>query len=115
MDGGEVRNESKAGTVERTVLGWHSAPAVATPLSPDIDSGFAQGVRLPLQELANCNASCFELLYCDGLVHRMFRDEAAEFLRACFRALSPLGLLRITTVDIDQLVHGYLFDWSDIS
>jgi predicted SAM-dependent methyltransferase len=108
-----VRIELKAHTIEQSVRGWRSASALATPLQPEKVTLFSQGANVPLHELANHDASSFEFLYCEGLVHRMPWEEAEELLKACFRVLKPFGLLRVTTIDIDRVVHGYLFDWSD--
>lgn len=113
MGGGTMRVEWKAHAGEQSVLGWRSVSGSITPqLASDTPT---PGDIIRLHELANQDPSSFDLVYCDGLVHRMFREEAEELLKACFRVLKSCGLLRVTTIDIDRLVHGYLFDWVDDS
>jgi len=67
----------------------------------------------PLRELASHGEGSVGLLYCGGLLHRVSRDDAEALVAASFRALRPLGTVRIATIDLDQIVHSYLFDWSD--
>jgi hypothetical protein len=57
-------------------------------------------------------ASSVDLLYCHGVVERIAREQIDGFLAECLRVLSPLGLLRVATSDVDAIVHGYLFDWA---
>src|SRR5438477_5475709 len=59
-------------------------------------------------------AESVEFVYCASLLHRMARSEADDMLAACFHALRPLGTLRVATLDLDRIVHGYLFDWTDL-
>jgi predicted SAM-dependent methyltransferase len=67
----------------------------------------------PLRELARHAVASVDLLYCGGILHRMQRVDAATLVAACFRVLKPFGSIRIATIDLDQIVQGYLFDWTD--
>jgi predicted SAM-dependent methyltransferase len=67
----------------------------------------------PLRELARYGEGSIGLLYCGGLLHLMPRDDGDALAAACFRALKPLGTVRVATIDLERIVHGYLFDWSD--
>ena len=61
--------------------------------------------------LAAAADGSIELLYCGGLLHRLSKEEGERLLATCFRVLKPRGSVRVTTIDLDQIVHGYLFDW----
>ncbi len=67
----------------------------------------------PLHELARHADASVDLLYCGGVLHRMSRAEGADLAAACLRVLKPLGSIRVATIDLDQIVQGYLFDWTD--
>ncbi len=66
-----------------------------------------------ISEIGLQPAESFALLYCGGFLHRKARSEADDVLAACFRVLRPLGTLRIATLDLDRIVHTYLFNWTD--
>lgn len=68
----------------------------------------------PLHELARHAAASVNLLYCGDILHRMSRADGAKLTAACFRILRPLGSIRVATIDLDQIVQGYLFDWTDV-
>lgn len=65
-----------------------------------------------VRALSVCAEASIELMYCGGLLHRLPRTDGESLVAACFRVLKPLGTLRIATLDLDQIVHGYLFDWA---
>lgn len=67
----------------------------------------------PLRELARRRTASLDLLYCGGILHRMSRADGAGLVAACFRVLKPFGSIRVATIDLDQIVQGYLFDWTD--
>lgn len=67
----------------------------------------------PLHELARHADASVDLLYCGGILHRMSRADGADLVAACLRVLKPLGSIRVATIDLDQIVQGYLFDWTD--
>jgi hypothetical protein len=65
---------------------------------------------------ANCALSSFprasvEAIFCDGVVERIVRPDLPDFLADCAAVLANAGLIRIATVDLDRIIHGYLFDW----
>jgi predicted SAM-dependent methyltransferase len=83
-------------------------------LSDSLDVVFATiAGNAPLRELARQGTASVDLLYCGGVLHRLSRVDGAGFVTGCFRVLKPLGSVRIATIDLDQFVQGYLFDWTD--
>ena len=83
-------------------------------LSDRLDGVFAAiAGDAPLPELAHYADASVDLLYCGGVLHRMSRADGVDLVEGCFRVLKPLGSLRVVTIDLDQLVQGYLFDWTD--
>ncbi len=67
----------------------------------------------PLRDLARRADASIDLLYCGGIIHRLHRQDGAKLVAECLRVVTPLGCLRIATIDLDAIIHGYLFDWTD--
>jgi predicted SAM-dependent methyltransferase len=63
------------------------------------------------QRLASYPQASIKAVLCDGVVERIARQDLANFLALCARILTSFGLIRLITVDLDQVVHGYLFNW----
>jgi predicted SAM-dependent methyltransferase len=90
-------------------------PSQATPEAgePSLGGQFTTvDATTPVRALSALAASSVGLLYCHGVVERIAREQIDGFLAECLRVLSPLGLLRVATADVDAIVHGYLFDWA---
>lgn len=84
-------------------------------LSGRVGAGFVSITgEASMRALAACAEGSVELMYCGGLLHRLARADGERLLATCFRVLKSRGSLRVTTVDLDQIVHGYLFDWAGI-
>jgi len=66
----------------------------------------------PATQLAQYADASVDLLYF-GTIHRFARETAENFLADCFRVLKRFGTVRIATLDLDEIVHAYLFDWSE--
>src|SRR5258707_13417121 len=78
-------------------------------LSGRLGAGFVSITEeASMRMLAACAEGSVELMYCGGLLHRLARADGERLLATCFRALKPRGSLRVTTIDLDQIVHGYL-------
>lgn len=83
-------------------------------LSDRLGGAFARVTGdVPLHELARYAVASVDLVYCGGILHGMSRADGAALIAACFRVLKPLGSIRVATVDLDQIVQSYLFDWTD--
>jgi hypothetical protein len=63
------------------------------------------------RDLSSYPRASAEALLCDGVVERIARADLRDFLAACAAVLRTFGLIRIATIDLDQIIHGYLFDW----
>ena len=69
---------------------------------PDVCANLATG--LPF---ANGVA---RLMHTEDFIDQLDIEKAAEFLRECYRILSPGGVLRVLTPDMRKLAHLYLND-----
>jgi predicted SAM-dependent methyltransferase len=69
---------------------------------PDVVANLATG--LPF---ANGVA---RLMHTEDFIDQLELDQAADFLRECHRILSPGGVLRVLTPDMQKLAHLYLND-----
>lgn len=50
-----------------------------------------------------------DLIYLGQMIeHLNYFYEVPQFLRECFRILKPSGVIRLTTPDLDLLIHAYL-------
>lgn len=80
-----------------------------------LNAGFASVTgEASMQALAACAEASIQLVYCGGLLHRLSPADGEGLVAACFRALRSRGTLRVTTIDLDRIVHGYLFDWASM-
>jgi predicted SAM-dependent methyltransferase len=107
---------AKAGHDERAdARGTDSRSRVVSALSDRLEGGVFARVAgdAPFHELARHAEASVDLLYCGGILHRLSRAEGADVVAACFRVLKPLGSIRVATIDLDRIVQGYLFDWTD--
>jgi predicted SAM-dependent methyltransferase len=58
-----------------------------------------------------------DYMYNEHFIEHLSREDGLTFLKDCFRALKPGGVLRIACPDLDEIIKGYIsdnwreFDW----
>src|SRR5690606_28178644 len=53
-------------------------------------------------------SSSFDVVYHSHLLEHLRRQEAAHFMRECFRVLKPGGIMRVVVPDLERICRSYL-------
>jgi YD repeat-containing protein len=65
-------------------------------------------IRWDLRRGIPFRENTFDVAYHSHLLEHIDREDAAAFLRECFRVLKPQGILRVVVPDLEMLAREYL-------
>lgn len=75
-------------------------------------------VRFDLNRPLPLTSSSVELVYSEHFIEHVTLSQGLQLLRECARVLVPGGVLRVSTPDLERLVHAYLEgqtdEWGDM-